>query len=136
MLKFCKLLQDKIDWWINEGFFYFDYNLFYKTTHGLILTENHTVLHTTLPKIQILIYFENPSFNHELYSLTNRKYLIFWFRIKLSRVILVTARILFSKRSPKTSSQRLNFQYFFKKILWNLIEMFFHMPKVRMKLFI
>ena len=79
----------------------------------------------------------NPSIKHELYSPTNRKYLIFWFRIKLSPVILATARIFFSNGSSKTSSQRLNFQYFFKKILWNFVELlFFHMLKVWIKQFI
>ena len=39
-------------------FFFFDYNLFYKPKHGLIFTENRTVLHTTLPKIQIIIFFK------------------------------------------------------------------------------
>ena len=130
--KFYTLLLDKIDSWLNERFFFFNYNLFYKPKHGLIFTENRTALHTTLPKIQILI-FKDPLFNHTLYSLTNRKYLIISFRIKLSRVILVTARILFSKGSPKTSSQRLNYQYFLIIILWNFVKMLIHMPKVRIK---
>ena len=40
-------------------FFFFEYNLFYKPLHGLIFTENHIVLHPTLPKIQILIFFKS-----------------------------------------------------------------------------
>ena len=70
LLKFCALPSDKIDSWLNEGFFFFDYNLFYKPIHGLIFTENRTVLHTTLPKIQILILLKIlhsiPSYTHLL----------------------------------------------------------------------
>ena len=40
-----------------KDFFFFDYNLFYM--HGLVFTENRTVLHTTLLKIQILIFFKS-----------------------------------------------------------------------------
>ena len=134
LLKFCTLLSDKLTRNWTKDFFFFDYNLSYKLIHGLIFTENRTVLHTTLPEIQILIFFQNPFFNHELYSPTNRKYLIFWCQIKLSRVILAAARILFSIGSPKTSSQWLSFQYFFMKISWSFVEMlFFHMSKARIK---
>ena len=59
LLKFCTLLLDKIDSWLNEEFFFFDYNLSYKPIDGLILIDNRTVLHTTLPKIQILIFFKS-----------------------------------------------------------------------------
>ena len=42
-----------------KDFFFFDYNLFYKPLHDLIFTENRTVLHTTLPKIKILIFLKS-----------------------------------------------------------------------------
>ena len=107
LLKFCTCLLNMIDSYFID--------LFYRPLHGLISIENRTVLHTTLPKNHFF-FLLNPSFNQELYSPTNRKYFIFWFRIKLSRVILVIARILCSKGSLKISSQRLNFHYSLMRI--------------------
>ena len=127
------LLLHEIDSWLNEDFFFFDHNLFHKPIHGLIFYRESYCFTYNCQKFKFQ-FFLNTSFNHELNLTTNRKYLICWFRIKLSRFILVAARILFSKRSPKTSFQRLNFQYFLMKILWNFVEMwFFHMPTVRRK---
>ena len=68
-------------------------------------------------------FSKNPSFNHELYSPTNRKYSVFCFQIKLSWVILTTARILFSKSSLKTRFQQQNFQKISMKILRNIVQM-------------
>ena len=117
-----------------KDFFLFDYNLFYKPIFGLIFTENRFCFTYNSEKNSNLNFFQNLSFKLELYLSTNRKYFTFRFQTKLSRVILATTRILFSKGSPKTSSQRLNLQYFLIKILWNFVEMiFFHMPKVRIK---
>ena len=39
-------------------FFSIDYNSFYKPIHGLILIKNRTALQTTIPKIQIQIFFK------------------------------------------------------------------------------
>ena len=42
------------DW--TKDFFFFNYKIFCKPIQGLIFTENCTVLHTTLPDIQISIF--------------------------------------------------------------------------------
>ena len=136
LLKFCTLLLDKIDSWLNEGFCFLWLQLILQVNTWPNFYRKPYCFAYNSAKNSNFNIFKNPSFNHDLYSPNNRKYLIFLFRIKLSWVILATARILFSKESPKASSQRLNFQYFSMKIWWNFVEMFFHMPKVQKKKFI
>ena len=124
LLGFCTLLLDKFDLWLNEGFFFCDYNLFYKPIHGLILTENHTVLHTTRPKIQILIFFQ---YFVQLRAILTyqQKIFDFLFRIKLSRVILATAKILFLRGLRKSALNTAQFSIFFHtnymKFYWNVV---------------
>ena len=58
LLKLCTLLLDKIDSWLNSGFLFFDYNLFYKPIHGLTFTENRTVYIQLCQKIRISNFFK------------------------------------------------------------------------------
>ena len=134
MLKFSTLLLDKIDSWLNEEFVFLWLQLILQANTWPNFYRKSYCFAYNSAKNSNFNFFKNFSFNRELFSSPNRKDLIFWFWITLSRVILVTARILFLKKSPKTSSHRLNFQYFSMNISWNFVEMlFFYMPKVRIK---
>ena len=134
LLKFRTLRLDKIESWLNEGFVFLRLQLILQANTWPHFYRKSYCFAYDSAKNSKFNFFQNRSFNHELYSPTNMKYLIFWFWIKLSRVILVTTRILFCKGSPKPSSQRFNFQYVFMTFFWNFVEMsFFHMPKVRIK---
>ena len=53
-------------------------------------------------KFKFIFY---PSFKHELQASTNRKFLVFWFQMNLSWVILTTPRELFFEGSQEMRSQ-------------------------------
>ena len=134
LLKFCTLLLDKIASWLNEWLFFLWIQLILQANtwpnfyRKLYCFAYSSVKHSNFNFFKILRSIT--SYTH----LLTEKIWFFLFWIKLLRVILVSARILFSKVFPKTSSQRVNFQYFFIKSLWNFVEMlFFHMPEVGIK---
>ena len=111
LLKFCTLLWDKIDSWLNVGFFFLSLQLILQANiWPNFYRKSYYFAYNSAKNSNF--FFSNPGFKHKLNWPTNRKYLIFSFRIKLLWVILATARILFSKGSAKTSSQGLNFSDF------------------------
>ena len=117
---------------VNEGFFFLWLELILQVNTWPNFDRKLYCFEYNSTKNSNFNFFLNPSFNHAY-----QQKIFDFFSDKVITSYPGHCNDIFFKGSSITSSQRLNFQYFLMKILWNFVEMlFFHMPKVRLKEFI